>query len=166
MSIVNTTLDGDERGPVVYLDYDQASLDAAYDQSVWASNAARLRHFAICVNDLEASADFYQKTFGLKRVGEETLEAGSGVYLSDGVVNLALLKGSPGSQMEGFVGPHHFGFIVQDSELTAKEIEANGGKFFFTLGDPEKQNFEQKFKDPDGIVFDISRKGWLGTSDV
>lgn len=40
MSIVNTTPDGDERGPVVYLDYDQASLDAAYDQSVWASNAA------------------------------------------------------------------------------------------------------------------------------
>lgn len=63
---------------------------------------ARLRHFAICVSDLEASANFYQKAFGLKRVGEETLEAGSGIYLSDGVVNLALLKGSPGSHMEGF----------------------------------------------------------------
>ena len=53
---------------------------------------ARLRHFAICVRDLEKSARFYEEVFGLERVGEETLELGSGVYLSDGVVNLALLK--------------------------------------------------------------------------
>ncbi len=25
-------------------------------------------------------------------------------------------------------------------------------------------NFERKFKDQDGIVFDISEKGWLGTT--
>jgi hypothetical protein len=25
-------------------------------------------------------------------------------------------------------------------------------------------NFERKFKDPDGIIFDISEKGWLGTT--
>ena len=128
--------------------------------------SARLRHFAICVEDLEASAQFYQETFGLRRVGEETLEMGSGVYLTDGVVNLALLKGSPGSAMDGFVGAHHFGFIVDDTDATGQKIEENGGQFFFTLGDPEKQNFEQKYKDPDGIVFDISRKGWLGTSEA
>ncbi len=127
---------------------------------------ARLRHFAICVTDLEASAAFYQKVFGLKRVGEETLEMGSGVYLSDGVVNLALLKGSPGSAMDGYVGSHHFGFIVPDTEATGQAIEQNGGQFFFTLGDPDKHNFEQKFKDPDGIVFDISGKGWQGTSQA
>ena len=43
--------------------------------------------------------------------------------------------------------------------------EADGGTFFFDLGnDPDKHNFERKFKDPDGIIFDISRNGWLGTS--
>ena len=26
------------KGPLVYLDYDQAALDAAYDQRVWAPN--------------------------------------------------------------------------------------------------------------------------------
>lgn len=128
---------------------------------------ARLRHFAICVSDLEKSAEFYEKTFGLKRVGAETIGLGSGVYLSDGVVNLALLKlqgnyGSDGDQ-SAFVGSHHFGFIVDDSEAMTQQIESNGGKFFFTLGDPEKSNFEMKFKDPDGIVFDISTKGWMGT---
>src|SRR5690606_24793349 len=95
-----------------------------------AHMTARLRHFAICVSDLEAAAEFYQKVFGLRRVGEETLEMGSGVYLTDGVVNLALLKGSPGSAMDGFVGSHHFGFIVDDPEAMGKAIEEHGGQFF------------------------------------
>jgi len=141
--------------------------------------AARLRHFAICVSDLEASAKFYEEVFGLKRVGAETLELGSGVYLSDGVVNLALLKlkanyGTNGKEGGGsrhedtrpatLCGPHHFGFIVDDVDAMRKRIEEAGGKFFFTLGDPEKHNFESKFKDPDGIIFDISKKGWLGSA--
>ena len=36
---------------------------------------------------------------------------------------------------------------------------------FFDLGDDmEKENFERKFKDPDGIIFDVSVKGWIGTT--
>lgn len=31
------------KGPIVYLDYDQAELDAAYDQGVWAPNANQVR---------------------------------------------------------------------------------------------------------------------------
>jgi len=31
------------KGPLVYLDYDQPALDAAYDQSVWAPNVDRVR---------------------------------------------------------------------------------------------------------------------------
>jgi predicted enzyme related to lactoylglutathione lyase len=131
------------------------------------SATPRLRHFAICVSDLEKASRFYEEVFGLKRVGEETLGLGSGVYLSDGVVNLALLKleGKYGADGDatGFVGPHHFGFIVEDLEAMRKRIEAHGGKFFFTLGHPDKMNFELKFKDPDGLIFDISKKGWLGS---
>ena len=44
-----------------------------------------------------------------------------------------------------------------------KKIEAAGGKFFFDLGHEEKENFERKFKDPDGVIFDISKTGWQGT---
>ena len=129
---------------------------------------ARLRHFAISVKDLEASARFYSQVFELKEVGRESNEIGSGVYLSDGVVNLALLsfngeRGSGLKDAKGFVGAHHFGFIVDDTEAMRKAIEENGGSFFFTLGDPAKQNFELKFKDPDGVIFDISEHGWVGT---
>ncbi|HEY6334440.1 MAG TPA: VOC family protein [Alphaproteobacteria bacterium] len=129
---------------------------------------ARLRHFAIVVRDLEKAARFYEDVFDLKRVGREDLDFASGIYLSDGVINLALLKyrGKRGSGLEdaeSFVGAHHFGFQVDDMAATQKRIEAAGGTFFFDLGnDQEKENFERKFKDPDGIIFDISRKGWLG----
>lgn len=129
---------------------------------------ARLRHFAVVVRDLEKAAKFYEGVFELKRVGAETLDFASAIYLSDGVINLALLtyRGERGSGLKdakNFVGAHHFGFQVDDLAATQKRIEAAGGSFFFDLGDDqEKENFERKFKDPDGIIFDISHKGWLG----
>ncbi len=131
---------------------------------------AQLRHFAIVVSDQEKSAKFYEKPFGLKRVGFEDLGWSSAMYLSDGVVNLALLhytgeRGSGLKDAKNFVGPHHFGFQVDDLARAQKDIEAAGGTFFFDLGDDaEKENFERKFKDPDGIIIDISRKGWSGTA--
>jgi len=129
---------------------------------------ARLRHFAIVVRDLEKAAAFYEGVFDLKRVGQEVLDFASAIYLSDGVVNLALLNyvGKRGSGLDNakdFVGAHHFGFQVEDIAQAQERIEAAGGTFFFDLGnDQEKENFERKFKDPDGIIFDISKKGWLG----
>jgi predicted enzyme related to lactoylglutathione lyase len=129
---------------------------------------ARLRHFAVCVRDLEKSANFYEQVFGLKRVGEEVIEIGSAIYMSDGVINLALLnfsstKGNDLKSPVGHIGANHFGFQVDDLAETQKKIEAMGGKFFFDLGDARKGNFERKFKDPDGVVFDISEHGWVGT---
>ena len=130
---------------------------------------ARLRHFAVCVGDLEKSATFYEQVFGLKRIEREDLDIGSAIYLSDGVINLALLNfaGSNGNDIKGdptkAIGANHFGFQVDDLAETQKRIEAAGGKFFFDLGNERHGNFERKFKDPDGVVFDISKNGWVGT---
>ena len=132
---------------------------------------ARLRHIAVCVKDLDKAAKFYSEVFEFKRIAREDLPIGSAVYMSDGVINLALLnfKGSEGSKASdlknpsGFVGAHHFGFQVDDLAETQKKIEAHGGKFFFDLGDERHGNFERKFKDPDGVIFDISKNGWQGT---
>ncbi len=132
--------------------------------------AARLRHFAVVVGDLEKSAKFYEGVFGLERVGQEMLDFAAAIYLSDGVINLALLnyfgkRGSGLDDAKSYIGAHHFGFQVDDLAETQKRIEALGGKFFFDLGnDAEKENFERKFKDPDGVIFDISKKGWQGTN--
>jgi catechol 2,3-dioxygenase-like lactoylglutathione lyase family enzyme len=129
---------------------------------------ARLRHFAVCVRDLEKSAQFYKEVFELKEVGRETISIGSAIYLSDGTVNLALLNfsGKAGNDLDnpaGAIGANHFGLQVNDLVETGRRIEAAGGRFFFDLGDERRGNFERKFKDPEGIIFDISQHGWLGT---
>src|SRR5262245_66463729 len=85
--------------------------------------------------------------------------------MSDVVIYLSLLnvkwksgiKASDIKEGTAFVGAHHFGFQVDDLAETEKRIEANGGKFFFDLGDERHGNFERKFKDPDGVIFDISK---------
>lgn len=130
---------------------------------------AKLRHFAIVVKDQEKSATFYEKAFGLKRAGFQDLGWSSAQYMTDGFINLALLHyvdetGSGLKDAKNFIGPHHFGFQVDDLAEAQKMIEAAGGEFFFDLGDDvEKENFERKFKDPDGIIIDISKTGWTGT---
>ena len=68
---------------------------------------ARLRHFAVCVSDLDKAAEFYQSVFDLKRIGREDLEIGSAIYMSDGVINLALLnfKGGQGAKASDLKEP-------------------------------------------------------------
>jgi catechol 2,3-dioxygenase-like lactoylglutathione lyase family enzyme len=126
---------------------------------------ARIRHIALSVKDIDATADFYEKAFGLKRSPKSEGPTAYRVYMSDGEINLALLqyKSETGSGLKKpgeFVGIHHFGFQCDDIEKQQKQIEAAGGKFFFDLGDPDDDDFERKFRDPNGIIFDINWKGW------
>jgi catechol 2,3-dioxygenase-like lactoylglutathione lyase family enzyme len=98
---------------------------------------AKLRHFAIVVKDQERSARFYEQAFGLKRVGYEDLGWSSAQYMTDGVINLALLhyreeRGSGLKDPKNYVGAHHFGFQVEDLVEAQKQIEAAGGTFFLT----------------------------------
>ena len=130
---------------------------------------ARLRHIALVVKDLERSADFYCKAFEMTRSAMTEGPTARRIYLSDGEVNLALLqyKSEEGSGLEdpiGFVGAHDFGFQVDDLGDARAAIEGAGGKFFFDLGREGEDGFERKFKDPDGIIFDINTDGWPMTS--
>jgi catechol 2,3-dioxygenase-like lactoylglutathione lyase family enzyme len=131
--------------------------------------AARIRHIALAVKDVDATADFYEKAFGLKRSPKSEGKTAWSIYMSDGEVNLALLqyKSEVGSGLKDpadFVGIHHFGFQCDDFEQQQKRIEQAGGEFFFDLNDPDDDNFERKFKDPNGIIFDLNWKGWVLTS--
>jgi len=53
---------------------------------------ARIRHIAIGTRDPEATARFYIEGLGLKQVGKVNTPTSEGYYLSDGHVNLAILK--------------------------------------------------------------------------
>ena len=115
---------------------------------------ARLRHIALIVSDPEASAKFFQQAFDFKRVGT----ARRGIYLSDGTVNLALLR------VEGDEKPgvYHFGVWVDDLDAAEKKVMAAGASYM--SGRPTSPNsyYECKYQDPDGIVFDITHNGWVG----
>jgi catechol 2,3-dioxygenase-like lactoylglutathione lyase family enzyme len=130
---------------------------------------ARIRHIALVVKDLEKTADFYHKALGLTRSEISEGPTARRIYLSDGEVNLALLQyksevGSGLKDPDTFVGIHHFGFQVDDLKQGQDAIEAAGGEFFFDLGKEEDDDFERKFKDPNGIIFDVNYKGWAMTS--
>ena len=134
------------------------------------SAAPRLRHIALSVPDPWKAAEFYQKAFGMEKVGETDSSLARGVYLSDGVINLALLN-SKTDQAAGedrgraFVGLHHFGFWVDDMASARQRIEEAGGSWY--MGEvPAKGNifYEVKFRDPNGVVMDITANGWGGAS--
>ena len=123
---------------------------------------AKLRHIALTVPDPEKAAKFYQEV-GLKRVGETDWAGASGVYLSDGVINIALLRYKSdemaGDRGRGFVGVHHFGFVVEDIAAARRQAEAAGAKHW--MGEPRGGGgfYEVKYHDPDGIVFDLTESG-------
>ena len=115
---------------------------------------AKLRHIALVVSDVEASARFYEQAFDLKRVGK----ARRGIYLSDGTVNLALL------QVEGDEKPrlYHFGMFVDDLAEAEKKATDAGAKYLAGRPTSPDSFYECKYRDRDGIVFDITHNGWVG----
>ena len=50
--------------------------------------ANKLRHIAISVRDPEKTAKFFEEAFGMTRAGN----AQRGVYMTDGIFNVALLQ--------------------------------------------------------------------------
>jgi lactoylglutathione lyase len=127
----------------------------------------QLRHLAMSVPDPWKTAEFYQYVFGFKVIGETDSSLAEGVYISDGVINIALLKYKSDEVSQGtgkdFVGLHHMGIWVDDVEETRARVEKAGGKWI--MGEPETKGgafYEVKFKDPNGVVFDLTHNGWGG----
>ena len=130
---------------------------------------AKLRHFALSVPDPEAAAAFYERAFGLERVGGSDHPGATGVYLSDGVVNLALLRyktdeAAGEDRGKDYFGVHHFGFLVDDVDETSARIEGAGGSYL--SGDVAQTGgfYEIKFRDPNGVIVDITHNGWKTTA--
>ena len=59
-----------------------------------------------------------------------------------------------------WAGLHHFGFVVEDKAATTRKIEEAGGKFFMELPEYPGVDAETKFKDVNGVVFDVSEHNW------
>jgi catechol 2,3-dioxygenase-like lactoylglutathione lyase family enzyme len=135
---------------------------------------ARISHIAIAVSDPEAARDFYVNGLGLEVVGELDSPTALGYYLSDGHVNIALLKfkSDEPAMTEGaprHTGIHHFGVKVENMAEARAKIEAAGAVHRPDEGveDMEKRgNVEIKFYVPDGVTVDLSEDGWAGTTSM
>ena len=115
---------------------------------------AKLRHIALIVPDPDKAAKFFEEAFDMKVAGK----ARRGVYVSDGIFNVALLK-QEGNEK---VGIYHFGMWVDDLDAAEKKVVEAGGTYL--AGRPTSPNsfYEAKYKDPLGIVFDLTHTGWAG----
>jgi len=131
-----------------------------------AQTKGRIRHVALSVEDPWETAEFYKAAVGLQEVMEIDGALAEGVFLTDGVVNLAILhfKSDEASQGTGvdYVGIHHIGFWVDDVVEQGKIVRNTGATWI--MGDTNNPNgYEVKHTDLNGIIFDIAAHGWAGT---
>ena len=140
---------------------------------------ARIRHIAIQTQDEEATARFYMENFGLQKVGKLDSERTSGYFLTDGHINLAILRFKndviAGKERgTGWSGIHHIGFQVESlEEITDKLAKSGAAKPRDDIntalglgvgGAPAGHgNVEVRYAGPDNVTFDVSQTGWVGT---
>ena len=126
-----------------------------------------MRHIAVKVSDVERSAAFYQKVFGMRRFGPPKHDGRFIALVSPGLrdqISLSALAGSeetdrllgrPGEQG----GIDHFGFLVSpgaDLEEVRRLVEGAGGAFV-GRHDIDRRVPSYFFTDPDGYVFQVTR---------
>ena len=129
----------------------------------------KLRHLAISVSDVAAAQKFFEDAFGMVKAGE----ARSGVHMTDGIMNVALLKFrdkiTVGNSNEPFYGLAHFGMWVDNMAEAEKQVlEAGavhleaGSAAAAPSASTASLSHEVKFRSPHGLVFDLTESGWAG----
>ena len=129
---------------------------------------AKLRHIAIAAKDPDAMADFYVKAFDFKIVRSNDGPLAYGHHLSDGTIDLAILRFKTDQLGKGldYTGLHHFGILVEDVDEAAKKLEGLGGKHYMDQDGNRVGGFEVKFYGPEGVLFDIAEHGWAGAEPL
>ena len=115
----------------------------------------RINHIALKVEDLDKTADFYEKVFGLSAVGKSRSEDRSRNRLSDGEIDLTFLKYDNDKSDMALVagrGPciHHFAIEVDDLNKYVAEVRKAGCEI---LGDSTTPPI--KFRLPGGPLAEI-----------
>jgi catechol 2,3-dioxygenase-like lactoylglutathione lyase family enzyme len=84
---------------------------------------ARIQHLAIASLEPEKQAEFYKEVFGFKEIRRIDNPRARGVVLTDGAINISVLKFMQDQIDRGldYTGLHHFGVYVEDLEGTAND---------------------------------------------
>ena len=125
-----------------------------------------IRHIGITTNDPGATADFFIKGFGFTEVLRR--DNNEAAIVSDGYINVTLLKFKVDRYGGGQPGLHHFGFHVEDLDETearlaplgAVELKEWNDTYGNQEGTPDRWVGERKWTTPDGITIDVNPTGW------
>jgi len=121
---------------------------------------SRIVHLALKVDDLERTTEFYRKVFGFVEVNTEKVRDHTSRHLSDGRLDLALIRYDAGAQSAeskaAGEGPciHHFAVEVDDLAAATRAIKSYGCEI---ISDPGV--IPVKFRAPGGTVCEIVPKG-------
>jgi methylmalonyl-CoA/ethylmalonyl-CoA epimerase len=121
----------------------------------------KLRHIALSVQNVAQAQKFFEEAFGMTKAGD----AQNGIYMTDGTINIALL--AKGGQVPGIEHPYygvmHFGVWVDDLAQAEEQVK-QAGAVHYQGRPPNTPNsyYEVKYRDPTGIIFDITASGWRG----
>jgi len=138
---------------------------------------AKIKHIALTTSDPDATAKFYVDVFGMKEIGKIDNPNTSGYFLTDGDLNLAILKFKNDAvagveRGKDFSGIHHIGFQVESLEAIAERLAAAGSERRDDVNEAlgvgrsgeHRANVEVKYSGPDGVMLDVSETGWVGSS--
>jgi len=138
---------------------------------------AKIKHIALSTQDPEKTARFYSDVFGMKQIGRVDHGTVSGYFLTDGDLNLAILKFKNDAvagveRGKDFSGIHHIGFQVESLEAIAERLAAAGSERRDDVNEAlgvgrsgeHRANVEVKYSGPDGVMLDVSETGWVGSS--
>jgi len=127
---------------------------------------AKLRHLAIAAKDPDAMAEFYIKAFDFKMVRTGDGPLAYGHHLSDGTIDLAILRFKSDQIGKGmdYTGLHHFGILVENIEEAQKAALALGGTHYMDQENADRTGgFEVKLYGPEGVLFDVAEHPWTGS---
>ena len=115
---------------------------------------AKIRHIALRAMDVEATAGFFVKAFGMTIANRRKNGA---IDLSDGIINLAILPLNLTGQRPGF---DHIGFAVEDEDTACQSLVAAGARNIGTTVDPH----QVKFRCPEGFEVEVGE--WSGAAPI
>src|SRR5258705_11095792 len=121
---------------------------------------SRIVHLALKVEDLERTTEFYRKVFGFKEMNTEKVRDHTSRHLSDGVLDVALIKYDAGTESAESRAAgeapciHHFGVEVDSIAAATKQVKAYGCEI---ISDPGV--IPVKFRAPGGTVCELVPKG-------
>ena len=136
---------------------------------------SKIKDIAIASPNPDETAEFYKRVFDLTEVGRVDNSNAVSYYLTDGSINLAVLRFRDpimaGAEFGvDYSGIHHIGFQFDHTEETESKLRNNNSlprsdinaAMRSSMGSGHGgRNVETKCSGPDGIMLDISQSGWV-----